>query len=108
MAVAVAQRGQERSSHCAKVVGWSAFIGGSQALSARPAALAARVSSSDAPRFFMEEEGKGLDRGLQQAQRQRGNQIAGHGIGNAGCHGDVDHVIAGRLGQREPGSGAMS
>ena len=52
------------------------------------------------PQLFMEEEGHGLHRGLQQAERQRGPEIAGHGIGHGRCHGDMDDVVAGGLQQR--------
>ena len=42
----------------------------------------------------MEEEGHRLHRGLQQAQRQRGPQVARDGIGHQGGDANVDHVVA--------------
>ena len=44
----------------------------------------------------MKEKGKGLNSRLQQAERQRGNQIASHCIGDAGRYSDMNHVEARR------------
>ena len=52
------------------------------------------------PELFMEEEGHGLDGGLQQAERQRSPEVAGHGIGHGRRHRDVDDVVAGGFHQR--------
>jgi hypothetical protein len=45
------------------------------------------------PGFFMEEKGKGLHRGLQQAERQRQQEVAGDRIGHQGGNRDVQQVI---------------
>ena len=47
----------------------------------------------------MEEEGECLHRRLQQAERERSNQVAGDRIGHQGGDGDVDQVVAAGLEQ---------
>ena len=47
----------------------------------------------------MEEEGHRLHRGLQQAQGERGPQVAGDGIRHQGSHADMDEVVAARFHQ---------
>ena len=49
----------------------------------------------------MEEKGKSLNRGLEQAQGERGQQVPRHGIGHAGGYGDMDKVVADGFAQRE-------
>lgn len=54
---------------------------------------------SPVPRLFMEEEGHRLHCGLQQAQGERGPEVARDGVSHHGCNANVDEVVAGGLHQ---------